>query len=296
MKRFLPLVVLVLLGALAQPRSPAADEDAGNPLFEDLVRKGIAIPTGPTVKLPAPLIPPGAGPANVMELLDKAAGRVPVELFLRRSINAPFSLSISSIEKKEGERCAQEIDLKFVAHGKLDAVLESDFIKQFLSGKEKKGGGDQTTILEPDELKERGIRLLNARNRKEQYSTMTLALLNRVQVDGVMRSVRTNSPHFILSATRMDDHFQNDKQYPNIWRHINVIDEEEKLGSPQPYTGMAGYVLVTKLPEPAGALLVEMHFLLHDPPAWFGGRNLLRSKLPTVIQDNVRSFRRKLTK
>jgi hypothetical protein len=94
----------------------------------------------------------------------------------------------------------------------------------------------------------------------------------------------------------MDDRFQNDKQYPNIWRHINVVEEEEKLGSPQPYTGMAGYVLVTKLPEPAGALLVEMHFLLHEPPTWFGGRNLLRSKLPTLIQDNVRSFRRKLTK
>jgi hypothetical protein len=94
----------------------------------------------------------------------------------------------------------------------------------------------------------------------------------------------------------MDDRFQNDKQHPNIWRHINVVEEEEKLGSPQPYTGMAGYVLVTKLPEPAGALLVEMHFLLHEPPAWFGGRNLLRSKLPTLIQDNVRSFRRKLSK
>jgi hypothetical protein len=231
-----------------------------------------------------------------MELLDKAAGRVPVELFLRRSINAPFSLTIGSVDKKEGERCAQEIDLKFVAYGKLDAVLESDFLKQFLSGKEKKGGGDRTTILEPDELKERGIRLLNAGNRKEQYGTLTLGLLNKVQVDGVTRSVRTNSPHFVLSAMRIDDRFQNDKQYPNIWRHINVVEEEEKLGPPHPYTGLAGYVLVTKLPEPAGALLVEMHFLLHEPPDWFGGRNLLRSKLPTVIQDNVRSFRRKLTK
>jgi hypothetical protein len=175
-------------------------------------------------------------------------------------------------------------------------VVESDFIKQFLSGKKKKGGSDETTVMEPDELKKRGIQLLNGRNRKEQYSTTTMTLLDKVRVDGVMRGIRTNSPQFVLSATRMDDRFQNDKQYPNIWRHINVLDEEEKLGPPQSYAGMAGYVLVTKLPEPTGALLVEMHFLLPEPPAWFGGRNLLRSKLPTVIQDNVRSFRRKLTK
>lgn len=296
MKYFLHLIVFLPLGAVAPLRSSAADEQAVNPLYEDLVHKGIAIPTGPTVKLPTPLIPPGATPANMNELLDKAAGRVPVEFFLRRSVTAPFSLTISSAEKKDGQRCGQEINLKFVAYGKLDKVVESDFIKQFLSGKGKKESGDQSTIMEPDDLKKRGIRLLDGRNRKEQYSTTTLTLLDKVRVDGVMRSIRTSSPQFVLSATRMDDRFQNDKQYPNIWRHINVREEEEKLGPAQPYSGMAGYVLVTKLKEPAGALLVEMHFLLPEPPAWFGGPNLLRSKLSTVIQDDVRSFRRKLTK
>ncbi len=297
MKRFLPLVFLVLSAILQQPLSGADDEEADNPLYEELVGKGIAIPDGPTFKLPAPLVRPGVAPSNVMELLDKAAGRVPVELFLRRSNQAPFSLNISSVNNKDGERCGQEIDLKFIAYGKLDAVLESDFMQQFLSSKKKKDAEEKTTILEAGELKERGIRPLKAgKGKKEQFSTLTMPLLEKVQVDGVTRSVRTNSPQFVLSAMRMDDRFQNDKQYPNIWRHIKVLEDEEKLGPPHPYTGLAGYVLVTKVPEHEGALLVEMHFLLHEPHDWFGGPNLLRSKFPTVIQDNVRSFRRKLTK
>jgi hypothetical protein len=297
MKRFLPLAVVILLEAAAQHSSLAAEGEAANPLFDEQVRKGITLPEGPTVKLPAPIIPPGPPPANLTDLLDQAAGSRPVDLFLRRSLNAPFSLTIRSVERKKDDRCAQEIDLKFVAYGKLEAVLDSDFLTQFLSGKQKKGGsGEQNTVLEPADLKERGIRLLNGRSRKEQYSTITMSLLNKVQVDGVMRTVRTDSPDFVLSATRMDDRFQNDKQYPNTWRPINVLDEEEKLGPPRPYTGLAGYVLATKLPEPRGALLIEMHFLLHEPPAWFGERNLLRSKLPGVIQENVRSFRRKLNK
>jgi hypothetical protein len=296
MKRFLPLVFLVLAAILQQAHSRADKEETSNPLYEELVGKGIAIPAGPTVKLPAPLVRPGTAPANVMELLDKAARRVPVELFLRRTVQAPFSLTISSVDNKDGERCGQEIDLRFVAYGKLEAVLESDFMKQFLSSKKKKDDEEKSTILEAGQLKERGIQLLKARNLKEQFSTLTMSLLEKVQVEGVTRSVRTNSPQFVLSAMRMHDRFQNDKQYPNIWRHIKVLEDEEKLGPTRPYTGLAGYVLVTKVPEHEGALLVEMHFLLHEPHDWFGGPNLLRSKFPTVIQDNVRSFRRKLNK
>lgn len=297
MKRLLPLVLLVLLGILPQPHSQADEEETDNPLYEELVVKGIAIPAGPTVKLPAPLVRPRTAPSNVMGLLDKAAGRVPVELFLRRSVQAPFSLTISSVDNKDGERCGQEIDLKFIAYGKLDAVLESDFMKQFLSSKKKKDAEEKSTILEAEELKERGIRPLKAdKEKKEQFSTLSMSLLEKVQVDGVTRSVRTNSLQYVLSAMRMDDRFQNDKQYPNIWRHIKILEEEEKLGPSHPYTGLAGYVLVTKVPEHEGALLVEMHFLMHEPNAWFGGPNLLRSKFATIIQDNVRSFRRKLTK
>ena len=53
---------------------------------------------------------------------------------------------------------------------------------------------------------------------------------------------------------------------------------------------------MTELIEPQGALFVEYHLVFDEPKAWFGGANLLRSKLPLMVQDNIRKFRRELTK
>ncbi len=52
--------------------------------------------------------------------------------------------------------------------------------------------------------------------------------------------------------------------------------------------------MVTRLARPEGALFFEMHVVIHEPEAWFGGPNLLRSKMPLVIQENVRNLRRRL--
>ncbi len=287
-KRFLPALVVsaAALGALAQDRS--------NPLFEELLSTGIPIPQGPTVKLPPPLFTPGKEIRNRNELLEKASGKVPVELFLRRSVTAPFSLTITSVEKGEDKRCGQLISLAFVVYGKLESVLETDLIKQLLTGKDKPG--NQANVLSPEELKERGIRLVEGPATKEQIGKLSLSLLDKVQIEGVAQTFRTSYPHAVVYATRLDDRFQNDKEYPNRWRPILRGKDDERLGPPQPYTGLGGYVVVTELEEPKGALLLEMQYLLHEPPDWFGGYNLLRSKLPIAIQDNVRSFRRKLAR
>jgi hypothetical protein len=273
-------------------------DDFKNPLFDEWVKEGIKIPDGPVVKLPAPLIEPGKGTKIDEALLEKAADRVPLELFLRRSVTAPLSLRINSIEKDDQQRCGQMISLRFVAYGKLETVTQTDVIKQLLTGKEKaKGDAEkQVHVLSPEELNKRGITVVDTPTRKESYATMSMSLLDKVQIEGVTRGFLTSSAQGVIYATRMDDRFKNDKDYPNRWRAILREKEEETLGPPQPYTGLGGYVVVTALPEPKDALLVEMHFVFNEPPEWFGGLNLLRSKLPTPIQENVRAFRRRLEK
>jgi hypothetical protein len=255
MNKFVFAIIVAVVGAAVSAEQPA------NLLYDELLNKGIAIPGGPTVKLPAPLLTPGELPKESAELLEKASGKVPVELFVRQSATAPFNLKIESVEKANEERCAQMINLWFIAYGKLDAVVEKDFLKEILGGKSKARRGDdkEETTLTAADLSKRGIRLLEG-------------------------------------PKLLDDRFKNDKDYPNRWRHVLRSAEGETLGPLQPYTGLGGYVLVTELPEPKGALLFEMHFLLHEPPEWFGGYNLLRSKMPVKIQENVRSFRRKLTR
>jgi len=286
------------LAALAsfEPARTGA-RDPKNPLFEELINVGLPIPEGPTVKLPPPLLKPGQPlPGDLSEVLEKAAGRVPVELFLRRSVTAPFALKISSVEKGTDERCGQLVSLSFVVYGKLEALGETDYIKQLLTGKDRPG--NQTTVLSQKELSTRGVQLLNSPKLKEQLGTLSLTLLDKVQIDGVTRTIEVKLPHAIVSATRLDERFNNDKEYPNRWRSVKrlVDEDQDRLGPPHPYSGLGGYVVVTELPEPKGALLLEMQYLLHEPPDWFGGPNLLRSKLPIAIQDNVRSFRRKLAR
>ena len=70
----------------------------------------------------------------------------------------------------------------------------------------------------------------------------------------------------------------------------------QQLGDPHPYSGFGGYIKVSELVEPAGALLIEMHFVFDEPEGWFGGKNLLRTKLPLAVQENVRKFRGELKK
>jgi hypothetical protein len=285
MRRFLAaaVVCVVIRTATAQ--------DASNELFKHLVDKGIAIPGGPTVKLPAPLANSGKKPADI---INDAAGRYPVDLFIQRTTRAPLNVEISQIENKNGQRCAQKIDLYFVAYGSLQDVLKTDFMRDLFSpakGKGKDGAKNQSVELSAAQLARRGIKLINQENVKDWYETFSMPLLDKVEVDGITRTVRSQTPSSVTYATIMDDRFRNDKEFPNRWTFLNA---NAPNAQPQPYSGLGGYVLVTALPEPKEALLVEMHFLMHEPQDWFGERDLLRAKLPIVIRDNVYTFRQKL--
>jgi hypothetical protein len=286
------LSALVLVAAVQGQggQSPA------NALFTDLTEKGIAIPNGPVVKLPTPLVSQEVDAATAPALLEKAAGKLPPELFVRKSDAAPFNLKIDSINDKKGERCAQTIDLWLIAYGKLTTVAQKDVVTQLLVG-ERDRDHAEIKLLSVDELRARGITPLQGPGLEERYATFEAVLLDKVQVTGITRNVKTIAPRSLVLAMTLDDRFANDKEHPNRWRPIGPgVDGKVKLGAPQPYAGLAGYVRVSELPRPPGALLFEMHCVFHEPPAWFGGPNLLRSKLPVVIQENLRTFRRKLAR
>ena len=69
-----------------------------------------------------------------------------------------------------------------------------------------------------------------------------------------------------------------------------------KVGPATPYGGAGFYLKITRLHEPAGAIFIEQHVVFAEPAGWFAGANLLRSKLPTAVQINVRAMRREWLK
>jgi hypothetical protein len=277
------VLVSVLLGA----------GEPANPLFQSLVDKGVPIPGGPTLRLPPPVMREGLAAGDEQAVLKKAAGTHPLDLFLKKTDAAPFTLAINSVDDAAGKRVAQTVDLYFVAHGDLDRIVKEDVLNQLLGTNSKKGKDiGEAKLLSMPVLQERGIKPLQGPNLEEQYVGLDVFLLDKVKITGVTRNLKMHGPGWMLLAMQLDPRFANDKQHPNRWRFFNALNAT--FGPPQAYSGLAGYARVTKLAQPEGALFFELHAVLHEPQAWFEGPNLLRSKLPLVIQDNIRNLRRKL--
>ena len=95
----------------------------------------------------------------------------------------------------------------------------------------------------------------------------------------------------------VDPRFDGDERFPNTWQKL-TRDEAGKLiaGEPHPYSGCGGYAKVIQLHQPEGYVLVEGHMAFVEPRAWFNGANLLGSKIPALIQTEVRDIRKALRK
>ena len=150
----------------------------------------------------------------------------------------------------------------------------------------------QIDVLSDDDLKQRKIVPRTIPDGKEWLVHGMFKLLQtnvRVQVQGTARVVETTTKESAILAGQIDHRFDSDAKYPNDWRPApsGVVG-----GPPTLYFSSGAYAKVTKLVNPAGALLVEYHFIYDEPEAWFGGANLLRSKLPQKTREDVKDFRR----
>ncbi len=110
-----------------------------------------------------------------------------------------------------------------------------------------------------------------------------------------MHTIVTRQPDSLLAATQIDPRFAKDSDFPNHWRKISRDDEGQRhLGPAQLYGGAGGYLKITRLHEPKGALFVEYHLIYTEPKGWFNGTDPLTTKLPAIIQSEVRTFRQEL--
>lgn len=291
--------LLSLTAALAQT-APAE-----NPLYAALVHEGVAIAPDLLVRLPAPTLADGADAAAEQAALLAAAGRYSLAQFTRNSIPAPFNLQIESIKDAAGQRAGLQVDFWFVAYGTLEQLQEEGVLRE-LAGvadgeetdpddEEAQADAASSRALTEAELASRSLQTADIPGYYDGYTFLQFPLLEKVQVQGVARAVQLRSESSLVVAAAFDPQFLGDAELPGQWRPIERDDlGNASLGDPQPYAAFGGYAKLTPLREPAGALLIECHLVLGEPQAWFNGTNALRSKLATIVQDNVRSFRRAL--
>ena len=270
-----------------------------NDLFQSLTDRGVLLGDGSRVKLPPPAIADEAGRDEQTEIVEQAAGRISLSEFTRNSWTARFPMSISSLKSESGKRLGQSIDVSFIAYGTLKSVEDNKLLEELSRINRKKSEGesdDQQRPLEGESLASRGIDVADQEGaRRESFHYFQGTLLDKVSLSGAARSYLTRTEKSTLVALAIDERFTGDKEFPNQWRpRTRNSRGVAVLGDASPYSGFGGYVKATELEQPAGAMLVEMHFVFDEPHGWFQGRNLLRAKVPLAIKENVQTFRRRL--
>lgn len=256
-------------------------------LLEELTKSGLEIPGGERFRLSTPSMAEGLDKKQQLAVLEKYAEEYPRGLFVERNQNAPVLLKVKPIENEAGKTRGHTVDLWFVAYGKIEQLDKQNMLGSLL-GAQSKGKG--ANFLSDEELSERKITPIKTKQLEERYLLLDTVLVDKIQLTGVLRNQKRNlADGSLVSVMLLDDRFAKDKKYPNQWSHV-------ENGKPNPYAGFGGYVKATPIPDLKDGIFIEMHFAFAEPYDWFEGRNILASKLPLAVRNNVRTLRQKLGK
>ena len=217
---------------------------------------------------------------------------------VQKSFFAPVVVKVRTLKPaKDVGPAVRSIDLWFVAHGDWGMLCSKDFLESALKTKEE---GKNQVVLKSGVLtdKELAARKLTATVKdgyEERFVYTTIALFDRVQFSATRFAVMTKGKEMILAAGRLDPRFAKDPDYPNQWRPLlRDAMANIKPGPAHPFTHAGGYAKITRLQTPAGAVFVECHVVYEEDYGWFDGANLVKQKVPLMVQEKVRTFRRKL--
>ena len=280
----------VLLSLLLSAGESHADQ---NPVYQQLRTTGISVGEKTLAVVPAPTIADGMDSAAQQAAVAAIPRlRVSPDVFLRDSVTAPFAISVGDLTETDAGLRLRTVEVWFVAYGNFDALREN---RQWLESFLRRSDQD-VHVLTEEELKSRNVPPTEASTEGRAGWTHTVSqLLERVELSATTYTVWSNTPESTLAAGLVDSRFLEDAEYPNQWRPItSQRDGTQTLGSAKPYSASASYMKATRLKEPSGAILLEYHTVFNQPAEWFGGRDLIRSKLPMVVQSEIRNFRRKL--
>jgi hypothetical protein len=266
-----------------------------NPVFGQLVGEGVY----EGVALPQPSLADGTKADAQQKLLKEIVGRAfPLERFQVDSPVAPQIIRMEDVDNDDPELQLRRVDAWFVAYGKLDAIAEKDFLDGLISGdsSESEGQAEGKTLTAAD-LAKRGIKIAPEAEKYEAYAHGTFELLSKVKLTGTVHSCWSRTDDSIVAASILDPRFTGDAEFPNQWQPLERMrDGTMRLGDAKPYRGAGEYIKITQLAAPKDALLIEFHLVYSEPKGWFGGTNMLTSKLPVVVQNQIRNMRRELAK
>ncbi len=285
------MLPLVLSAAIAAPDQPAAHE-AANPIFKGLLDPGLVVGPDVRVKFPPPVMADGLTAAQQKAVIEKVIGTdYPYAEFTRKSVVAPNLIRIGDAKPSDPAAPARTVDVYFVAYGDFAATDDEKFLDRLTRSSQGSGSGRGLT---PADLQKRNIAVGDSK--REGFGLVEFDFLEKVRLKLTGHAAWTKTAESVVAAAEVDPRFRGDAEFPNQWQSLAKEGGAAKVGDPQPYGGAGMYLKITRLHEPAGAMFVEQHVVFAEPTGWFGGANLLRSKLPAAVQINVRNMRREWAK
>jgi hypothetical protein len=293
-------VDLLLLAPLILVTASANPANAENPVFEELLTNGVKMSDGTAVKLPPPILADGLDSAGQKAAIGRLSdARSQFADLVKQSYYTPVVVKVRTLKSSsEKGPVVRNVDIWFVVRGDWDVLTSKDFLETALKSKEQGPSRvvRQSGILTEKQLAARKLSATVRDNYEERYPYSTLRLFERVELSSTRFSVMTRTKESILAAARLDSCFLRDKDFPNQWRPL-LRDEraEIKPGPAHPFDHAGGYAKITRLVEPADGVLIELHMVYEEPYGWFDGVNLVRQKVPAMVQEKVRVLRRKLT-
>jgi hypothetical protein len=281
-------VTLCLVG------QPAAAHEAANPLFKELLDPGLLVGPNVRAKFPPPTMPDGLDAAAQKGVITRLIGTdYGYDDFTRKSVVAPQLLKLRDVTPSDPQAPAKGVDVWFVAHGDFALTDDEKFLDRLVNVGRGEGQGKSLT---KEDLAKRKIVTRPEDEKREGYGLIEFDFLDKVRIKVTGRAVWSKIPDSVVVAAVIDPRFTGDPEFPNEWRSLSKDGGGLKVGPPHPWSGAGFYLKITKLHEPAGGLFIEQHVIFAEPTGWFEGANLLRSKLPPVVQNNVRNMRREWLK
>jgi hypothetical protein len=275
------LVIAALVVISGHTSADRVRHASRNVLYTTLLDSGLEIGPDATVKLPPPTMPDGLDGTEQRAVIVALIGNdYTYEDFTRKSAVAPHKLRVRDVLPSDPEAPARGVDAWFIAH--------DDTFTRWLASASKEL--QKRKLLTKEDLAGRGIGL--ADGTRETFVHVKFDVLGKVRLQATVRAAWAKTGESVIMAVAVDPRFQNDPEFPNQWQSIIKGRGTRVLGPARPWVGGSFYMKITKLAEPAGALFVEQHLIFAEPAGWFDGANLLRSKLPLVVQDRVRATRR----
>jgi len=289
----------LLLTALFTLVAAAEDAAPQNPVFRELVENGVVMSDGSAVLLPPPILPDGLDADQQQAALRKLCdARTPLEDVLSKSSSAPPVVKIRTVKPGQDESpSVRSVDFWFVAHGDWDTLSSRDFLDSLSQRDDdaKSRVVSKAGLLNDDEMAKRKLTAANANGCEQRFVYTTFSLFDRVEISATRFATLLRQKDSILAAGRIDPAFTEDAEYPNQWREL-IRDEKAEIqpGPAHAYVNAGGYAKITRLKQPADAVIIECHLVYEEPYAWFDGANLVRQKVPLMVQEKARVLRRKL--